>query len=113
MVGVFGAAPQVGVVDGMEPVHLPVGENVQARAGFVRENGFLAYKATRAEREVGGGGPAQGVGAAELGVGPGVFEGVDGAVGVPADGLGEEVRAERATGMGEEDVARRGLYDGT
>ncbi|WP_327415342.1 hypothetical protein [Streptomyces sp. NBC_01233] len=42
-----------------------------------------------------------------------MFEGVDGAVGVPADGLGEEVRAERATGMGEEDVARRGLYDGT
>jgi hypothetical protein len=50
----------------VEPVHLPVGEDVPAGA----------------EGEVGGGGPAQGVRAAELGVVPGAFEGVGDVVGV-------------------------------
>ncbi|MFI6063045.1 hypothetical protein [Streptomyces sp. NPDC051286] len=51
---------------GVEPIHLPVGEDVSAGA----------------EGEVGWGGPAQGVRAAGLGVVPGAFEGVGVAVGV-------------------------------
>ncbi|MFD6874366.1 MULTISPECIES: hypothetical protein [unclassified Streptomyces] len=71
------------MVDRVEPVHLVVGEDIQARA----------------ESEVGWGGTAQSVGTAEIGMCPGVFESADGAANVPAEGLGKEVRAERAASV--------------
>ncbi|MFD6186523.1 hypothetical protein [Streptomyces goshikiensis] len=69
----------------MHRVHLLVGEDIQARC----------------EGEVGGRDTAQGVRAAEPGVGPGVIEGLDGAVDVPLQGLGEVVGGERAASVRE------------
>lgn len=83
--GAGGGAPGPVVVGGVEPVHLPVGEDVVARA----------------QGEVVGCRAAQGVRSAELGVGPGVGKGVGGAVVSPAQRLGEVVRGERAASVGE------------